>query len=301
MLKRRILSSIEKIKKEIFCFVRINEEKIFLLKEKYRTGIKSLTKKIKKGIKSHLLENPQKTLNFLFLIRTLDFSLWKNKNYFYSDLKNHLFKIFKEHQEPEKFLLGLRIKEFRKLFKLTEDVFTSEVRLKLLKEKIEWLKKEQRGNFYYFLKKYPQPEKFCFNLFRFNDFQDFYRKKQGIVYILKPNQLLYFACQKALEEFGEKTKYLNELTVFADNVLPAVLYKEGVLQYNRNLEKKVKKGMILKYGSYEEVALRCATLLACERIAQLLNLDSWQVDQLLWAGGSKGRKIITHKTPTLFY
>lgn len=301
MLKEKILKSFC-FRKEIFKLVEIDKKAILAFKTKNKRKINLLDDSIKRDIKSHTLNSPEKTLNFLFLIRVVDFALWKNKNYFYQDLKNSFLKIYREKKEPEKFLLGLDLENFRKIFKLNESLYISRIRLGLLKKKINWLFKKMDGSFLNFLKKNNTPEEFCFSLFCFDDFKDYYKTNKGKkIYILKPNQLLYFACQKALEQFNKRAKGLEELTVFADNVLPAVLEKEGILKYNKKLKEKIEKGKNIKFGTLEEIAIRVNTILACEEIGKILNLPSFKVDQLLWSGGSKNKKIRTHKSFNLFY
>ncbi len=300
MLKEKILKSF-RFKKEFLSLVEIDKNAIFDFKKKNKKKIVFLENSLKKDIKKHTLDSPEKTLNFLFLIRAIDFSLWKNKNYFYENLRRPLFKIYRTEKEPERFLLNLNIEEFRKIFGFTEKIYISKIRLKLLKEKIIWLFEKQRGSFFNFLRQNKTPDKFCFSLFCFRDFKDYYIKNEKKIYILKPNQLLYFACQKALEFFNFKANYLDELTVFADNVLPAVLEEEGILKYNKKLKEKIEKGKTIKYASLEEIAIRVNTILACEEIANVLNLPSFKIDQLIWSGGSKNKKIKVHKTFSFFY
>lgn len=301
MLKEKILNSFSS-KKEIFKLIQIDRDGILNFQKRNKDKIKLIDKFIKKNIQKHILGSLEKTLNFFFLIRVIDFSLWKNKNYFYENLRKVLFKIYNEEREPEKFLLELKLKSFREIFGLNEPIYISKIRLRLLKEKIIWLFNYYQGSFLKFLKENNTPEKFCFALFCFKDFRDYYKiERKRKIYILKPNQLLYFACQKAIEEFNGKSKYIEELTVFADNVLPAVLEKEGILKYDKKLKEKIEKGMIIKYGSLEEISIRVNTILACEEIGKILNLPPYKIDQLLWSGGARNKKINTHKCFNFFY
>lgn len=299
MLKEKILQSFDQ-KENFFDAVLIKKEAILNFQKKHSRKIKDLEKSIENDIKKHLLSDIKNTLNFLFLIRTLDFSLWKNENYSYEDLRKNLFLIYKKEKNPEKFLLNLSLKKFREIFNFKEAPYISRLRLKLLKEKIKWLFLKKKGNFLNFLKENQSPEKFCFSLFIFDDFKDYYVLKEKRIYILKPNQLLYFACQKALEHFGKKAKNLDDLTVFADNVLPAVLQREGILEYNDKLKYKIKNKKNIQRGSIEEISIRVKTILACEEIAKKLNLPSWKVDQLLWGKLGRG-KIYPHRTFSFFY
>lgn len=72
------------------------------------------------------------------------------------------------------------------------------------------------------------------------------------------------------------------LTAFADNALPAILRAEGVLVVDDALAARIDRGVLLAHGSREEVELRAAAVVACERLAERLGLPDHAVDNLLW-------------------
>lgn len=310
MFKEYILNSLFP-KREVLDNIEIREENIENFSKKSKDLIDGVEENLEKEIKKHTLNNLERTLNFLFLIRTVDFALWQNrsateghkragKNYFYEDLRKALFEIYQKEKEPEKFLQGLDVESFRKIFGFTEALGISKLRLKLLKEKIKWLFREEKASFLNFLLKKKTPKDFCFSLLCFDDFKDYYDFQERRLYILKKAQLLYFACQMAKTQFGVEAENIDELTVFADNVLPAVLEEEKILKYKQSLKEKIKKGIKIEKGSLEEIGIRAKTILACEKIAEKLNVPSWKVDQFLWIGNRK-RKLKLHKTFTYFY
>jgi hypothetical protein len=87
---------------------------------------------------------------------------------------------------------------------------------------------------------------------------------------------------------------VDELTLFADNLVPHVLRTLGVLQYSPDLAKQVDAEVLLPPGSGEEVEIRATALHAVERLAGSCARRGWRVpprrlDHLLWSRGQSPR------------
>ncbi len=83
---------------------------------------------------------------------------------------------------------------------------------------------------------------------------------------------------------------LDQLTIFADNLVPHVLRREGVLIYAPSLAARIDAGELLQAGSPEEVEIRAAAVHAVELcVAQLrksgVKLTARQLDTILWTRG----------------
>jgi len=83
---------------------------------------------------------------------------------------------------------------------------------------------------------------------------------------------------------------LDRLTIFADNLVPHVLRREGVLVYDPALAARIDAGGLLEAGSPEEVEIRAAAVHAVECCVGLLRdseikLTARQLDTLLWTRG----------------
>ncbi len=84
--------------------------------------------------------------------------------------------------------------------------------------------------------------------------------------------------------FG-KFSDINELTMFADNLVPHVLRNEGVLIYKDSLSRKIERETRLPSSSPEEVEIRALAVTAVELFAEILRkkgcsvpprvLDGW--------------------------
>jgi len=96
---------------------------------------------------------------------------------------------------------------------------------------------------------------------------------------------------------------LEDLTAFADNMLPFVLEAHGVLRYDPALAARIRTGE-LTAGERVEVELRAASIVACERLAAILGVGVREVDYALWnAGVALEHTIATrpHICRTIYY
>jgi Potential Queuosine, Q, salvage protein family len=101
---------------------------------------------------------------------------------------------------------------------------------------------------------------------------------------------------------------LQQLTIFADNLVPHVLRCDGILQYDQTLAERIDAGQPIRAHSREEIEIRAAAVHACERIVEALgtngqHVTSMQLDYLLWNRGQqpeyKARP--RHRSRTVFY
>jgi len=294
MLKNKILNSFRAFKN--FRYVSVEEGAIEVFIKKHRPIIKSAIKTLLAEKPKYDIGDIKQNLNFLFILRVLDFSLWLNNRYLYRNLRDN-FKQFLFHCQNLADIVRVSLTDFRRLLKLTEPISISKKRLRLIRASIYWLEQNYRGQMLEMFERNLQPEKFVFKLAELKKFQDWYKINESPIYIFKPNQLLYFECSLFLKELKP---YLSELTVFPDYRLPAILNHYGILAYSQSLRAKIKQRKELHRGSRAEIELRIQTIRACEMIAQKLNVPSWQVDQLLWLV-LNNRNISVHRTKTIFY
>jgi hypothetical protein len=98
---------------------------------------------------------------------------------------------------------------------------------------------------------------------------------------------------------------VDELTVFADNLLPHVLRVDGVLEYDDALAARIDAGEELPAGSRAEREIRAATIVACDRLAREAGIAPRILDNVLWNRGvappySTGARL-PHRTRTVAY
>ena len=95
---------------------------------------------------------------------------------------------------------------------------------------------------------------------------------------------------------------LDELTIFADNLVPHVLRVDGVLVYDAPLADHIDRGDLLPPGP-EETEIRACAVHACVHIARELGAPERTLDTWLWDRGREPRykALPRHRTRTVYY
>jgi len=101
---------------------------------------------------------------------------------------------------------------------------------------------------------------------------------------------------------------LDELTIFADNLVPHVLRREGVLVYDPDLAARIDAGHLIEAGSPEEVEIRAVALHAVERLAVHFAgrgrpVTARRLDYALWNRGQlpEIKAHPRHRSRTVYY
>ncbi len=95
---------------------------------------------------------------------------------------------------------------------------------------------------------------------------------------------------------------LDELTIFADNLVPHVLRCEGVLVYAEDLAAHIESGRLLATGRAEREIRACAVH-ACAQIARRVGMSERDLDNALWYRGQRDeyKARPRHRTRTIYY
>ena len=121
--------------------------------------------------------------------------------------------------------------------------------------------------------------------------------------LLKRAQITVADLHRALPEGIGCFSDLDQLTIFADNLVPHVLRLDGVLHFDRDLEARIEREELIAPGCPEEVEIRAVSLHAVELMSAHSGLPAWQIDNWLWARG--GQKKYTprprHRTRCPYY
>jgi hypothetical protein len=101
---------------------------------------------------------------------------------------------------------------------------------------------------------------------------------------------------------------LQNLTIFADNLVPHVLRVDNILLYTEALISRIDAGKLIPAGSAEEIEIRACALHAVELLKNALNVSghkmaSMGLDFLLWNRGRQPqyKAIPRHRSRTVFY
>ena len=116
--------------------------------------------------------------------------------------------------------------------------------------------------------------------------------------LLKKAQL---ALSEVWVKAQESVPHLScDLTAFADYQIPNVLRAMGVLRYDPNLAARIDAMTPVTSGSPEEKALRAASILAVEKIAERAGVPVAEIDHYLWMRRNEA-KTPFHLTATTDY
>ena len=101
---------------------------------------------------------------------------------------------------------------------------------------------------------------------------------------------------------------MDQLTIFADNLVPHVLRMDGILQYEPSLLSRIEAEEPITSGSTEEVEIRACAVHAVELIKQSLgsagqHITSSQLDYFLWNRGQhpEYKAVPRHRARSVFY
>ena len=101
---------------------------------------------------------------------------------------------------------------------------------------------------------------------------------------------------------------IDDLTLFADNLVPHVLRLEGVLVYDAELLADIEAGRLLSPGSPEEVEIRACALHTVECMAGVARdaarpVPPWRLDEWLWTLGQQPQRkaVPRHRARCVFY
>jgi hypothetical protein len=110
--------------------------------------------------------------------------------------------------------------------------------------------------------------------------------------------------QRGLGDFDD----LDRLTIFADNLVPHVLRRKGVLVYEPELARRIDAEELLICGSPEEVEIRALALHSVERcVAGLadagIRMTAQQIDYRMWTHGQSPEMKATprHRARSTYY
>ena len=101
---------------------------------------------------------------------------------------------------------------------------------------------------------------------------------------------------------------LDQLTIFADNLVPHVLRMDGILSYEASLLARINSQTLITPGSAEEVEIRACAVHAVELIKNAIckagqSVSSWQLDNFFWNRGQNPyyKAVPRHRSRTVFY
>ena len=96
---------------------------------------------------------------------------------------------------------------------------------------------------------------------------------------------------------------LDELTAFADNLVPHVLRVDRALIYDRELGAAIDQGHLLRPGGRAEIEIRAAGIVCVENLSELTGTSAMDIDLALWerGAGAQYKGVPRHRCRSVFY
>lgn len=302
--------------------VKINQARIEELAEKWAKGILNIPAWSEE---SHLQTNDeQAALDYIILLTSINFCFWASKQkarwqieyegkkyngYFALSLA---LKSFFE-KNPAKgnldFFSKITFKQFKEILKGGQNLLLLKERWNIVKAVSSKIIKKYKNSVSFFSSANKQAsilvEKAYKELPFFNDTSRYDGKR---VYLLKRPQIL---AADAWGMFGGKGfgefEDMDYLTCFPDYKVPQALEYFGIIEYSKDLSKKIKNKILIPHNSKQEIEIRAATIWGVEYLKEALakkgkELRSFEVDWILW-NKAQNEKIEKpyHLSKTVYY
>lgn len=207
------------------------------------------------------------------------------------------------------YLLGLTLDKTQLFFMGTNgaEIPLIEKRLKNLQEAGKILKEKYDGEFINALEtaSFDAIEIVKLLLKDFTSFRDVADLDGIKIYFLKRAQI----CTQDLSSYlsqhnsGKQIKNIHLLTAFADYKIPQMLIKFGVIEYKKELGRKVDNYSIIPFASRDEIEIRSSTIWSIELIRQRLKkYTAADIDNALWLISQDQTNVKPyHRTYTIYY
>ncbi|KAJ9177358.1 hypothetical protein P3X46_012585 [Hevea brasiliensis] len=260
----------------------------------------------------HYFDNGPLTVQYLFVLDTLNFCFWPDKDLSY----DHLASGLKAALENDKSVFDAdRLQKFtgpqlRDLLKWPRPLPLEDERIRLLHEVGFELKRSFGGKASNLVETCGKSAaKLVATVTSlFPGFRDHSVYKGHQVFLYKRAQIFaadLFGAFKG-RGYGEFTD-IGSITIFADYIVPAVLQQLGVLKYSSTLVRMIESDNEILSGSEEEVELRACSIYAVEKMRDLLRVKSGkqvlsiELDLWLWAFGVRCPSLRHHRTLSIYY
>ena len=277
----QVLSSVSKVIPQLSCLEidieKLHEVAINLSKEDFGINYEGNPNIVPvEYIRKIMLIN---TLNFVFT----DFSTsvkYKIENL--SDTDAMVYQIEKALLEGVPLTQGhymrdMDLKEFKR-------IFTGNIEMPMADEKVEILNNvgitlvtKYDGDWINFIDDGPKKlydngeglvERLVRDFKRFDDHSIFENEK---VYFLKLAQLAFWGIQRELSKRYFHIEDMENMTAFADYIIPVALESFGIVKYSSELKEKINSGILIDRDSIEEIEIRSTSIYVTAKLTELIN------------------------------
>ena len=277
----QVLSSVSKVIPKLSC-MEINIEKlqevaINLSQEDFGINYEGNPNIVpEEYIRKTMLIN---TLNFVFT----DFSTsvkYKIENL--SDTDAMVYQIEKALLEGAPLTQGLymrdmNLKEFKRIFTGNIEMPMADEKVEILNNVGDTLVTKYDGDWINFIDDGPKKlydngeglvERLVRDFKRFDDHSIFENEK---VYFLKLAQLAFWGIHRELSKRHFYIEDMENMTAFADYIIPVALESFGIVKYSSGLKEKIDSGILIDRDSIEEIEIRSTSIYVTAKLTELIN------------------------------
>ena len=277
----QVLSSVSKVIPQLSCLEidieKLHEAAINLSKEDFGISYEGNPNIVpKEYIRKTMLIN---TLNFVFT----DFSTsvkYKIENL--SDTDAMVYQIEKALLEGVPLTQGhymrdMDLKEFKRIFTGNIEMPMADEKVEILNNVGDTLVTKYDGDWINFIEDGPKKlydngeglvERLVRDFKRFDDHSFFENEK---VYFLKLAQLAFWGIQRELSKRYFHIEDMENMTAFADYIIPVALESFGIVKYSSGLKEKIDLGILIDRDSIEEIEIRSTSIYVTAKLTELIN------------------------------
>ena len=277
----QVLSSVSKVIPQLSC-LEIDIEKLYesainLSKEDFGINYEGNPNIVPvEYIRKTMLIN---TLNFVFT----DFSTsvkYKIENL--SDTDAMVYQIDKALIEGAPLTQGhymrdMDLKEFKRIFTGNIEMPMADEKVEILNNVGDTLVTKYDGDWINFVDDGPKKlydngeglvERLVRDFKRFDDHSIFENEK---VYFLKLAQLAFWGIHRELSKSYFFIEDMENMTAFADYIIPVALESFGIVKYSSGLKEKIDSGILVDRDSIEEIEIRSTSIYVTAKLTELIN------------------------------
>ena len=277
----QVLSSVSKVIPQLSCLEidieKLNESAIYLSKEDFGINYEGNPNIVPlEYIRKTMLIN---TLNFVFT----DFSTsvkYKIENL--SDTDAMVYQIDKALIEGVPLTQGhymrdMDLKEFKRIFTGNIEMPMADEKVEILNNVGDTLVTKYDGDWINFVDDGPKKlydngeglvERLVRDFKRFDDHSIFENEK---VYFLKLAQLAFWGIHRELSKIYFHIEDMENMTAFADYIIPVALESFGIVKYSSGLKEKIDSGILVDRDSIEEIEIRSTSIYVTAKLTELIN------------------------------
>ena len=277
----QVLSSVSKVIPQLSCLEidieKLHELAINLSKEDFGINYEGNPNIVPlEYIRKTMLIN---TLNFVFT----DFSTsvkYKIENL--SDTDAMVYQIDNALLEgvpltKGSFMRDMNLEEFKRIFTGNIEMPMADEKVEILNNVGDTLVTKYDGDWINFIDDGPKKlydngeglvERLVRDFKRFDDHSIFENEK---VYFLKLAQLAFWGIHRELSKKYFYIEDMENMTAFADYIIPVALESFGIVKYSSGLKEKIDSGILIDRDSIEEIEIRSTSIYVTAKLTELIN------------------------------